>query len=256
MRKRSRDFGQGCRHGRLPSARGQPGLRLEWPERHDRRHVATLMAAHHFAEDPTGGHIAVSANGGGAVSIWPAVDVHPCGWSGWSESDRLVPGPRDEQGAKGRYEAMDQRTVLLVEDDAAVRGLVAVLLDAAGYAVLEADRGKLALRLAQEHVPSVVLVDHNLPDMSGLDLLERLRTHRASRHIGHAGERPRAPARRSRPWCRPGPGQAVRHRRLAGAGRVPGKLHTGRRCPARRVPSRRLDRRCLLAERSVSGSPR
>jgi DNA-binding response OmpR family regulator len=78
---------------------------------------------------------------------------------------------------------MDQRTVLVVEDDSAVRGLVAELLYDAGYAVLEADRGKLALRLAQEHIPSVVLVDHTLPDMSGLDLLERLRTHRASRHI-------------------------------------------------------------------------
>jgi DNA-binding response OmpR family regulator len=78
---------------------------------------------------------------------------------------------------------MDQRTVLVVEDDAAIRTLIAELLDEAGYAVLEAACGRQALRLAHEHVPSVVLVDHRLPDMSGLDLLERLRTRPTSRYI-------------------------------------------------------------------------
>ena len=79
---------------------------------------------------------------------------------------------------------MDQRTtVLVVEDDASIRSLIAELLDDAGYTVLEADWGKMALSLAQEHAPSVVLVDCMLPDMSGLDVLERLRTQRESRHI-------------------------------------------------------------------------
>lgn len=78
---------------------------------------------------------------------------------------------------------MDQRTVLVVDDDAAIRTLIAELLDEAGYAVLEADCGRQALRLVHEYGPSVVLVDHSLPDMSGLDLLERLRARPTSRHI-------------------------------------------------------------------------
>jgi two-component system, OmpR family, phosphate regulon response regulator PhoB len=78
---------------------------------------------------------------------------------------------------------MERRAVLVVEDDEAIRMLIAELLDDAGYAVLEADCGRQALRLADEHVPSVVLLDHRLPDMSGLDVLERLRTRPASRHI-------------------------------------------------------------------------
>jgi CheY-like chemotaxis protein len=78
---------------------------------------------------------------------------------------------------------MERRTVLVVDDDAAIRALIAELLDEAGYTVLEADSGRQALRLADEQVPSVVLVDHRLPDMSGLDVLERLRTRPASRHI-------------------------------------------------------------------------
>jgi two-component system phosphate regulon response regulator PhoB len=78
---------------------------------------------------------------------------------------------------------MDQRSVLVVEDDPAVRALIADLLDEAGYAVFQADCGRRALRLAQDHVPSVVVMDHVLPDMSGLDLLEELRTRATSKYI-------------------------------------------------------------------------
>jgi DNA-binding response OmpR family regulator len=78
---------------------------------------------------------------------------------------------------------MNQRTVLVVEDDAAVRALIAELLDEAGYAVVEASYGRAALQLARVHSPAVVLVDQMLPDMSGLDVLESLRQDATSRHI-------------------------------------------------------------------------
>jgi len=78
---------------------------------------------------------------------------------------------------------MQNHSVLVVQYDAAIRELVAEVLNDAGYRVLEADRGSAALRLAQQHVPSVVLTDHMLPDMSGLDLLEQLKVHPASRFI-------------------------------------------------------------------------
>lgn len=60
---------------------------------------------------------------------------------------------------------------------------MAELLDDVGYAVIEADCGRQSLRLAQEHVPSVVVMDHRLLDMSGLDVLEQLRTRPSTRHI-------------------------------------------------------------------------
>jgi len=78
---------------------------------------------------------------------------------------------------------MEQRTVLVVDDDRSIRALIAELLDEAGYAVLEANCGQQALELARQHVPAVVLVDQRLPDMSGLDVLEWLRTRAISRHI-------------------------------------------------------------------------
>lgn len=78
---------------------------------------------------------------------------------------------------------MDQCTVLVVEDDSAIRELIAELLRDAGYAVLEASCGREALHLASGHALSVVLVDHRLPDMSGPDVLKRLRTHPALRYV-------------------------------------------------------------------------
>jgi DNA-binding response OmpR family regulator len=78
---------------------------------------------------------------------------------------------------------MDARTVLVVESDASVRALFVELLDEAGFAVVQTDRGDSGLRLAEEHTPTVVLVNHVLPDMTGLNLLGHLRRQPTTRHI-------------------------------------------------------------------------
>jgi len=78
---------------------------------------------------------------------------------------------------------MDERRVLVVEDDPGVRALMAELLADAGYTVLEATRGAGGLQLAEECSPSLVVVNHVLPDMSGLDMLEQLRRRRLTRDI-------------------------------------------------------------------------
>lgn len=67
------------------------------------------------------------------------------------------------------------RTVLLVEDSDAIRDAFTILLEDAGYAVLGAETGGEALRLAEERVPDLVLLDMGLPDMSGLDVVRRLK---------------------------------------------------------------------------------
>ena len=78
---------------------------------------------------------------------------------------------------------VDGKTVLVVEDDSTLRGLVAEVLVGEGYAVLEAGRGQQALHLAQEHEPDLVLADQGLPEMSGLELLDRLRAHPSTSRI-------------------------------------------------------------------------
>ena len=69
-------------------------------------------------------------------------------------------------------------TILVVEDEPAVRHLVRSLLRRRGYTVFEAGNGLEALKLWQEHGDhiSLVLTDMVMPDgMSGLDLARRLR---------------------------------------------------------------------------------
>jgi CheY-like chemotaxis protein len=67
------------------------------------------------------------------------------------------------------------RTVLLVEDSDAIRDAFTILLEDAGYVVLGAETGGEALRLAEERMPDLVLLDMGLPDMTGLDVVRRLK---------------------------------------------------------------------------------
>jgi two-component system KDP operon response regulator KdpE len=65
--------------------------------------------------------------------------------------------------------------ILLVEDDPAVRRVLATSLPAHGYRVLEAGDGATAVRFASERVPDLVLLDLRLPDMDGIDVTKKLR---------------------------------------------------------------------------------
>ena len=67
--------------------------------------------------------------------------------------------------------------VLVADDSAVVRRLVALRLRHAGYRVTEAGDGADALRLFREEPSAVVVTDINMPGMGGLDLLARLRNH-------------------------------------------------------------------------------
>lgn len=68
------------------------------------------------------------------------------------------------------------RSVLIVDKDPAERGASRRALEDAGYEVLEAGRGAEALQLALLNWPDAVLLDIDLPDISGWDVLEQLRS--------------------------------------------------------------------------------
>lgn len=65
--------------------------------------------------------------------------------------------------------------VLIVDDEIQIRRLLRLTLETAGYRVREAETGALGLNEIAVQPPEVVVLDLSLPDMSGLDVLRRLR---------------------------------------------------------------------------------
>jgi signal transduction histidine kinase/DNA-binding response OmpR family regulator len=78
---------------------------------------------------------------------------------------------------------MSESAVLNVDDNAANRYVKSRVLRQAGFQVLEAATGESALRLAVDSRPDLVLLDINLPDISGLDVARRLRQDPQTRGI-------------------------------------------------------------------------
>lgn len=71
---------------------------------------------------------------------------------------------------------------LVVEDHADLRSQIVSLLQQAGWVVDEASDGRLALQLALEEPPDVLLLDLGLPGLDGLAVCARLRE-RCDRHV-------------------------------------------------------------------------
>jgi two-component system cell cycle response regulator DivK len=65
--------------------------------------------------------------------------------------------------------------VLIVEDNERNLKLVRDVLQAKGYATLEAGTAEQGLELARGHSPALILMDIHLPGMSGIEALKRLR---------------------------------------------------------------------------------
>ena len=68
-----------------------------------------------------------------------------------------------------------QGTVLIVEDEEAIRDLVAFHLETAGFQVIQAEDGEDGLRQALDAAPDLVLLDLMLPRLDGVALLRALR---------------------------------------------------------------------------------
>ncbi|MBX9775147.1 MAG: response regulator [Xanthobacteraceae bacterium] len=89
--------------------------------------------------------------------------------------------PQNDPGTAKVTATHHSATVLVVDDDSAVRDVTAALLQELGYHVLEAGSGGAALDLlANENNIDLMLIDFAMPGMSGAELARRIRSQRPS----------------------------------------------------------------------------
>jgi two-component system cell cycle response regulator DivK len=94
----------------------------------------------------------------------------------YQESSKTVAGRRP--GA-----ARVARTVLIVEDNELNMKLFHDLLDAHGYKTLQTRSGMEALKIAREQRPDLILMDIQLPEVSGLEVTKWLKDDEELREI-------------------------------------------------------------------------
>jgi len=78
---------------------------------------------------------------------------------------------------------MMKKTVLIVEDNDLNMKLFHDLLEAHGYVTLQTKDGKQALELAQEHHPDLIIMDIQLPEVSGLEVTRWIKSDDSIKHI-------------------------------------------------------------------------
>ncbi|GAB2787323.1 phosphate regulon transcriptional regulator PhoB [Halomonas shantousis] len=78
---------------------------------------------------------------------------------------------------------MTAKTVLIVDDEAAIREMIAVALEMADYQVLEADNAQAAHAMVIDHQPDLVLLDWMMPGTSGIELARRLKREDTTREL-------------------------------------------------------------------------
>jgi two-component system chemotaxis response regulator CheY len=70
---------------------------------------------------------------------------------------------------------MMAKTILIVDDSAAMRQLIAFAVTSAGHDVLVAENGKEALEKLQGAATDLVITDLNMPEMDGITLIREIR---------------------------------------------------------------------------------
>lgn len=71
---------------------------------------------------------------------------------------------------------MIKTKILVVEDDAPVRNLITLTLKAHEYSYITAENGESAVLEAASHNPDIVLLDLGLPDLDGVEVIEKIRS--------------------------------------------------------------------------------
>lgn len=87
-----------------------------------------------------------------------------------------MPGAADPSHAAAKR-------ILVVEDNELNMKLLNDVLEAHGYGVMSTGRGAEAVEWARQYLPDLILMDLQLPDLSGLDATRQLKASPETRHI-------------------------------------------------------------------------
>jgi DNA-binding response OmpR family regulator len=82
--------------------------------------------------------------------------------------------PHEYASSETTGSAVQDRCVLVVDDDAVLRRVVRAVLEADGFRVLEAHDGEQGLKLAASERPSVVILDVMMPGLNGVEVCRRI----------------------------------------------------------------------------------
>ena len=75
------------------------------------------------------------------------------------------------------------KRILIVEDNKADVRLLTDILERSGYETFQTGDGWVAISLTLAHLPGLILMDIQLPEISGLEVTRRLKGDQRSRHI-------------------------------------------------------------------------
>jgi two-component system, OmpR family, phosphate regulon response regulator PhoB len=76
-----------------------------------------------------------------------------------------------------------KKTILIIEDEQAIREMVRYALEHADFTVLEAEDHDEAMRRLADRVPDLILLDWMLPGLSGIDIARKLRKNKLAQDI-------------------------------------------------------------------------
>lgn len=74
-----------------------------------------------------------------------------------------------------RYYILEQKKLLIVDDQNGIRVLLMEVFSSEGYATFQASNGKLALEIVKKESPDLVLLDMKIPGMDGLEILKHVK---------------------------------------------------------------------------------